>query len=414
MPDLNTRKKLMEDLKNIGSFDKQGNTRDAFHDIMEKMAEEGMITMADGKKPGRNDLDYDELDRMFIRVNDNDDPYTFNATDADELDNGNKHIYSADLTEKPLTKEEYGEKACGKAPKKPGFFRKMLDSIKKNVFRMKDGDKQCRDYEKYLENVYYAQKDAGYDPEKPETVEKNERELAVRSYILAGNAREGKELPADYKVTEDPEYQRMMNDPRTDIFVNAETTQDYLKMLRESGFTTPELLEGSSGKTMFQNYAEDPELYGAQNHLMGGMVLAGNALQDFNEEKREERAQAARQDLINKRADSAMKQIGSKLDGPDNERFLNELNGVLRKDTPASNKMLSVLPNTSPVVLETLSEEYERNIGNKEYSLEAKLTGLVTGSPEAKAQLKEQLQEQKTDELNNAKDHIDLGSLGGK
>ena len=144
------------------------------------------------------------------------------------------------------------------------------------------------------------------------------------------------------------------------------------------------------------------------------MVLAGNALQDFHEEKREERAQAARQDLINKRADSAMKQIGSKLDGPDNERFLNELNGVLRKDTPASNKMLSVLPNTSPVVLETLSEEYERNIGNKDYSLEAKLTGLVTGSPEAKAQLKEQLQEQKTDELNNAKDHIDLGSLGGK
>ena len=145
MPDLNTRKKLMEDLKNIGSFDKQGNTRDAFHDIMEKMAEEGMITMADGKKPGRNDLDYDELDRMFIRVNDNDDPYTFNATDADELDNGNKHIYSADLTEKPLTKEEYAEKVCGKAPKKPGFFRKMLDGIKKNVFRMKDGDKQCRD-----------------------------------------------------------------------------------------------------------------------------------------------------------------------------------------------------------------------------------------------------------------------------
>lgn len=413
MPGIEDKKKLLEDLRNIRYYDRDNeDQRLEVHEILKNMADEGMITLSDGTKTDSREIDFDSLDKMYIRANDQDDPYVFNVSLLTE----GGLPYKAELSEKPLTQEEFTAKNFGPEPKKPGFFRSMLNGIKKNIFRMKDGDAKYHRYEKakaeYDEKVYYGLKNAGYDAKKPEHIAKNEREMAVRSYVFATNAKNNVQLPENYKVTDDPKYQQMMSDPHIDTFVDAPMTQEYLKHLRECGFKTPETLTFSEGKSMFRNYADDPELVGGQNRIVGRMVVAGNAMTEFEDGKRAEAAKANRQNMIEKRADNVMREIGMKIDVKDNERFLNELNTLLRKDTPASNKLLSVMPKVNPVMLTALSDEFERNIGNKDYSLENKLSGLVSGNSEAKAELREQIQELKESDLNNAKDEIDIGSLG--
>lgn len=411
MASIQDKKKLLDDLKKIKFYNRDHeNERLEIHEILKNMAEEGMITLSDGTKPDSREIDFDTLDKMHIRVSDQDDPYVFTVSTVTE----GGLPYEAELSSQPLTQAEFTARNFGPAPKKPGFFRNMLNGIKKNIFRMKDGDAKVHQYEKakaeYDEKVYYALKDAGYDAKKPDHIVKNERELAVRSYILATNAKDNVQLPDNYKVTDDPKYQQMMNDPKIDVFVDAPLTQEFLKNLRESDFSAPEKLETESGKSIFSSYGAD-QLVGGQNRLVNDMVTVGDAMVRFQDEKRAEAAKANRQKMIEKKADNVMREIGMKIDVTDNERFLNELNTVLRKDTPASNKLLSVMPKVTPVMLTALSDEFEKNIGNKEYSLENKLSGLVNGNPEARAELKEQLQDLKENELNNAKDDIGLGGL---
>ena len=411
MPGIQDKKKLLDDLKNIKTYDRDNEDEQLeVHEILKKMADEGMITLSDGTRTNSRELDFDALDKMHIRVSDQDDPYVFNVSMLTE----SGYPYRAELSDQPMTAAEFTAKNFGPEPKKPGFFRSMLNGIKKNIFRMKDGDAKYRRYEKakaeYDEKVYYGLKNAGYDAKKPDHVAKNERELAIRSYVLANNAKNNVQLPENYKVTDDPKYRQMMNDPKADVFVDAPMTQEYLKNLRESGFTTPEKLETESGRSLFASYGDDP-LIGGQNLLMNNMVTVGDAMVQFQDEKRAETAKANRQNMIEKRADNVMKEIGMKIDVKDNERFLNELNTVLRKDTPASNKLLSVMPRVNPVMLTALSDEFEKNIGNKEYSLENKLSGLVNGNPEAKAELKEQIQNLKESKLNNAKDEINVRQM---
>ena len=391
MSNKKAKKALIESLRSIGTF---AEINEDIITRFEKMAEDGMLMTNDGKKVEKNEISYNDLDSILIRADAKDDPYTITKSE-----NG----YS--VSEKPMTAAEFAIKAHGTPPAKPGRIRNWIDTIKKKVFRMKDGDAKCRKYEKdkadYDKKAYYTLKSAGYEVEKPLNVAKEEREYAVRGYVLASNALEQKNIDGDYRIENDPMYQTLMNDPKIDDFVNSPKVQGFIKMVKDAGFKTPEALANDSGLMMFTHFASDPERTGWQPSAIDGLI-SEDTLFAMNAAKNTANAAKEARENVNKRyADAVMRDVRKKIDEPDDQRFLKELDTIVHKNFDEAKKVLYAVNEMSKKELSVLSDEYEMNIGNTDYSLEKKLNGIANKDEKTMAEFNSQLDNQNIDKLND-------------
>lgn len=398
---LQEKRQWMRELFELGEID-YGNGRyedeynsekyEQYTAILGNMIREGMVVDAvtgEVVKPEAEKLSDDQKDRVgsyLIRADKNDDPYVLNVKETAGSTPEMPAVDSVSLRDTPMTKQEYAEKNCKPLPKEPGRMSRFWDSIVRNVFRVKEGSETCRKYreEKALveKQNYYKLTDAGFKADKPESLAKEERETAVRAYVLAEHQEKvGTADIGTFDPEKDPEYNRMMNHPAIDAFVDRPETQNMLKKFRKDNISLSDLKKvGAEYIGSRQNSEYHPEI---ADFRKAGEIFGEKGLTGLASENRKKMLDQASADML----DTVREKLGGAEKAEKNGAFLDDLAKLAGQDNELGRKVCNLFKDLPAECVQGLAAEHAEMNGNESYDLGRTLGGIFEGKPGAMAEL---------------------------
>ena len=299
----------------------------AFTGAMITMMQEGMITDLRGNQMNPlsfgfgDSFDMGRVGSFLIRASEDEDPYMVGLRSSANPEVGIGGWSGAKIKPEPVTQEAfldaYGENLCGEPPKKPGRLRSAWDFIRRKIFRA-GGDPVCEQYRAELANYkkdqYYALKDAGYSPEKPDSIRKAEREVAAKSYFAARDMQKTGNRIVDFRRDDDPEYKAFLEAPGIDAFVDSKETQAFLKSLREQGIRRVDELTELDGRIALETMTELHDTDG--KNVVNDML---RAYENVSGKGNADTARKNREKAIRGLADDAMRRVNEAIDNlPEN------------------------------------------------------------------------------------------------